>query len=308
MFVVVLIFGEITPKTLALGFPDRIARITARPLAAITDILHPIARFFTPLTETPPPEPVSESQFKALLSASETQGEVEPQEREMIHRVLDFGNRRASDVMIPRDSVFSLSIDTSPDKLVAQVARGHFSRVPIYRGSPTTIVGVLHVKDLVARRLDPSLPRLARLIRPPFFIPPGKLLAELFDEMRRGRVQMALVVNEYGQLLGLLTLEDLLEELFGEIKDEFDLEGPELTRAPDGSWLARGEIEVGKLRESLGDRLPDGDEPTLGRLIVRRLGRIPRAGDRVRLGKYEIAIEKVRGASVEMARLRNATD
>jgi magnesium and cobalt transporter len=129
--------------------------------------------------------------------------------------------------------------------------------------------------------------------------------------MRRNRVQLALVVNEYGNLLGLITLEDLLEEVFGEIKDEFDVEGPEMTRAADGSWLVAGAIDLAKLREmlapegiSVSDGDGDGDESTLGRLIVRRLGRVPRAGERLHVGNLEVAVERVRGASVELARIR----
>jgi putative hemolysin len=311
MFVVVLLFGEITPKTFALAFPDLVARITARPLAALTELVHPIAKYFTPLTETPTPEPVSETEFRALLSASEIQGEVEAGERELIHKVLDFGTRRVSEVMIPRKDIFSLDLNTPPERLIAEVARGHFSRIPIFRDDPGNIVGVLHVKDLVARRLERSLPRLERLMRPPYFVPPSLTLGQLFEDMRRNRVQLALVVNEYGNLLGLITLEDLLEEVFGEIKDEFDVEGPEMTRAADGSWLVAGTIDLARLREmlaregiSVSDGDGDGDESTLGRLIVRRLGRVPRAGERLHVGNLEIAVERVRGASVELARIR----
>ena len=135
--------------------------------------------------------------------------------------------------MTPRDRIFSLDIDMPVAHLVAEIAHESFSRVPVYRRSQDNIVGILHAKDLAARRLEPSPPRVERLVRPAYFVPPGKPLADLFDEMRRGRFQIALVVNEYGRLLGLVTLEDLLEELFGEIRDEFDSEVPELTKISD---------------------------------------------------------------------------
>ncbi|MFI5353828.1 MAG: transporter associated domain-containing protein, partial [Candidatus Binatales bacterium] len=130
-------------------------------------------------------------------------------------------------------------------------------------------------------------------------------LAELFEDMRREHRQLAIVVDEYGVLLGVLSLEDMLEELFGEISDEFDIETPELTRAPDGSWLAAGAIEFGKLRDALGrERLPALDgEATLSRWILRHLGRVPRAGEHIRLGEFDAAVERVRGASVELVRL-----
>ncbi|MGD0074965.1 MAG: hemolysin family protein [Candidatus Binataceae bacterium] len=305
MFVLVLLICEITPKTFALGWPDGVARLTARPLAALTTFVHPIVRRFSPFKEAPRPTPLSESEFRALLRVSESQGEVEPAERALIDKVFEFANRRVSDVMTPREKIFCLDINTPPENLVAEVAHGHFSRVPVYRNDPGTIVGVLHVKDLVARRLEATLPRLERLIRPPFFVPPSKPLAELFEQMRRERCQLAIVVDEYGVLLGVLSLEDMLEELFGEISDEFDIETPELTRESDGSWLAAGAIEFDKLREALGrERLPAPDgKATLSRWILRSLGRVPRPGERLRLGEFDAAIEKVRGASVELVRL-----
>ncbi|MBI3759591.1 MAG: DUF21 domain-containing protein, partial [Deltaproteobacteria bacterium] len=206
MLFTVLIFCDITPKTFALGFPGFVAEVTARPLAALAGVIHPLAKWFTPEALPPRPEPVSEAEFKALLRVSEFQGQVEPEERALIHKVFDFGVRRVSEVMTPREKIFALDVATPPDRIVAEVVAGHFSRIPIFRDSPDNIVGILHVKDLVTRRLEPTPPRLERLVRPAYYVPPGKPLAELFDEMRRGRFQLALVVNEYGKVLGLITL------------------------------------------------------------------------------------------------------
>ena len=307
MLLIVLLFCDITPKTFALGFPGALTWITARPLAFITDFVHPIARHFTPLENAPRPGPVSEAEFKALLRLGENQGQVEPAEREMIHRVFDFGARRVSEVMTPRDRIFSLDIEIPIAQLMAEIAQESFSRVPVYRRSQDNIVGILHAKDLAARRLDPSPPRVERLVRPAYFIPPGKMLADLFDEMRRGRFQIALVVNEYGRLLGVVTLEDLLEELFGEIHDEFDVEVPELTKLSDNEWTASGAVGLGKLADALAPaRVIEvyGGGKTLGSLILRRLGRVPRVGEKLRLGEFEATIESVRGAAVELARLK----
>ncbi len=306
MFILVLLIADITPKTLALGFPGVVAQITARPLAAVAELVHPITRLFAPAEQVPRPEAVSEAEFKVLLRLGESQGQVEPAEREMIHKVFDFGNRRVLEVMTPRDRIFSLDIDTRGESLAAQVAHGHFSRVPIYRHRPDNIVGILHVKDLVARRLEAAPPRLERLIRPPYFVPMRKPLAELFDEMRRNRIQLALVVDEYGRLQGLVTLEDLLEELFGEIRDEFDFEGPELNKVNDNEWLVSGAIEISKLGKAIGNGLPAnrGGEQTLSSLVLRMLKRVPRRGDRFRLGDLDATVERVRGATVEVVRLK----
>ena len=184
MFVLVLLVSDITPKTFALGFPAAVARLTARPLAAVALTFHPLARLFVP-EETAPAAPLSESEFKALLIASERSGQVAPAERELIDKVFAFGSRRVSEIMTPRERIFALDLDTAVDRIIAEVAHGHYSRVPVYRGNPNNIVGVLRAKDLVARRLESTPPRLERLIREPSFVPPGKTLGELFDEMRR---------------------------------------------------------------------------------------------------------------------------
>lgn len=306
MLVTVLLFCDITPKTFALGFPGFVAEVTARPLAALAAIVHPLAKWVTPLTPAPRPEPVSEAEFKALLRVSEFQGQVEPQERELIHKIFDFGSRRVAEVMTPREKIYALDFGMPPDRIVGEVVAGHFSRIPIYRETPDNIVGILHVKDLVTRRLEPAHPRLERLIRPAYYVPPGKPLGELFDEMRRGRFQLALVVDEYGKLLGLITLEDLLEELFGEIRDEFDYEGPEITEAGSGEWLVSGAIEIDRLRETIGDGKSFGANGphTLSSLVLRRLGRVPRSGEKFRLGDFEATIDRVRGATVELVRLK----
>jgi putative hemolysin len=309
MFVLVLVIADITPKTLALGFPAAVARIGARPLAAVARMLHPLARLLIP-EEATPTAPLSESEFKALLTQSERLGQVEPGERAMIDKVFAFGARRVSEIMTPRERIFALDVDTPPERLLAEVAHGHYSRVPVYRGNPNNIVGVLRAKELVARRLEAAPPRLERMIRKPHFVPPGKTLGELFDEMRRERIQIAFVVDEYGRLLGLVTLEDLLEELFGELRDEFELEGPELTRVGEGEWLAAGTTSLSRLAQRLdgGDAFAArGHERTLSSLVLRRLGRVPQPGERLRLDGFEAKIEKVRGATVELVRLKRCS-
>lgn len=304
--VLILLLTDITPKTLALGFPAAVMRITGRPLAALTRLLHPITHYFSPEHPTAL-EPLSETEFKALIRASVQEGQIEPAERDLIYRVFDLGGRRASDIMSPRERIFAIPIDTPPEQLGGEVARGHFSRVPIYRGDLDHVVGILHVKELVRRRLEMAPTRIERLLRPPFFIPPSKPLGELLDEMRRDRAQIALVVNEFGKLLGLVTLEDLLEELFGEIQDEFDSEGPEISALGEGRWSVSGSTEVRRLAEvapSPGLFSGESNETTLNRLILRRLGRVPREGERFTLMGVEVIVNKVRGASIERVTMR----
>jgi magnesium and cobalt exporter, CNNM family len=306
MLVIVLLFCDITPKTFALGYPAGIVRLTARPLAVLTDMLSPIVRMIAPAEQAPQPEPVSEAEFKALLRLGEKGGAVEPEERAFIHRVFDFGTRRASEVMTPRGRIFALDVDLPIAQLTAEIAHGHFSRVPVYRGKLDNIVGILHAKDLVARRLETAVPRADRLAHPANFIPPNRPLAELFDEMRRGRFQMVLVVDEYGSLLGLVTLEDLLEELFGELRDEFDVEVPELQQIKEGEWMASGAIDIRTLNSILHPSPPieaPGAGRTLSAVVLRSLGRVPPPGETLTLGGLQARVERVRGATVELVRL-----
>jgi putative hemolysin len=304
--ILILLVSDITPKTLALAFPAAVMQLSARPLASFASLLRQLTGRIH-VYPAPAPEPISESEFKALLQASTDQGQVEPTEREMIHRVFDLGGRRASEIMTPRERIFALPLSIAPERLLGEVAAGHFSRVPIYRDDLDHVVGVLYAKDLAARRIEPGFPRLERLLRPPYFVPPSKPLGQLLDEMRRDRVHLALVVDEYGKLLGLVTLEDLLEELFGEIEDEFDLEGPEITELGAGRWLVAGSVEIRRLAEVLGrNGLPvsDAGAVTLNRLLLRRLGRVPRAGEHFPLFDFDVEIEKVRGATIERVTLR----
>jgi putative hemolysin len=309
MLLVVLIFADITPKTFALAFPVAIATVTARPLAALSALLHPIVKWLTPTIEAPRPALVSEQEFKALLRTGEVLGEVEPQERELIHKVFDFGNRRAAEIMTPREKIFWLDVKTPPDQLISEVIRGHFSRVPIYREQPDNIIGILHVKDLVTQRLESSPPRLEKMLRPAYFVAPSKALGELFNEMRHERFQLAIVVDEHKRVLGLLSLEDLLEELFGEISDEFDFEGPELTKVGPGEWIATGSIVLDQLRNALDDSVPCAPEckETFGSYLLRLLKRVPRRGERFKFGNFDGTVERVRGANIEMVRLRRAS-
>ncbi|HUA32485.1 MAG TPA: hemolysin family protein [Candidatus Binataceae bacterium] len=304
MLVIVLIFCDITPKTFALGIPGAFATLTAGSLVLIADLVHPVTRYLAQAEEAPTPEAVSEAEFKALLRLGEHSGEVEPAERAMIHRMFDLGARRAADVMTPRERMFVLDIATPANQLIADIVHEGYTRVPIYRGTPDNIAGILHTKDLVARRLDPTPPRIERLVRPAYFIPPGKSLGDLFDEMRRGRFQMALVVNEYGKLLGLVTLNDLLEELFGEIRDEFDIEVPEFAKVSDHEFVVSGAIDIKQLNQHLPVAIAPAGGRTLASIVLRKQGRVPRVGEHLQLGEYEATVESVRGATVELVRLR----
>ena len=232
------------------------------------------------------PEPVSEAEFKALLRLGEKGGEIEPAERALIHRVFDFGARRASEVMTPRDRIFALDVDLPLPQLTAEIAHGHFSRVPLYRGKLDNIVGILHAKDLFdVTDAEEHAFELTRHVHPAHLVTEFKRAEELFREMRRRRDHMAIVVDEYGGTAGLVTIEDVIESLLGSIEDEYD-EAP-VSFVPvaalrcvqtyqmipgKGQWLTatleRADKNLAPLIGALRQKHP-GDTATLG---VRRSG------------------------------------
>ena len=229
---VILIFGEITPKSIALAIAERWARVASYLLRGFAFIATPvrvivngvaggIVRLLGGGAKAPPPRALGEAEFKALVDAGSEEGTLEAAERRLIHNVFAFGDRSVADIMTPARKVFSLSFDLPLARLAQEVVRAGFSRVPVYRRRREEIVGLLFAKDLVGLAGGRLAGRtLKDLLRPPVYVPKTTKSDRLFREFQRRRTHLALVVDEYGRLVGLVTMEDLLEELFGEIRDE----------------------------------------------------------------------------------------
>jgi len=246
---IILLVGEITPKSIAIKVNEVWARACARPIALFAWVATPM-RWLVQGVSTfllwflrarPPPrdEGLKEEEFRALVDAGSQEGELEAAERQLIHNVFEFGDKTVAQVMTPAAKIFALSYDLPMARLVEEVTRQRFSRIPVYRGRKDNIVGVLLAKDLAgyARGLWRGARTLGDLLRPPFYVPKTTKLDRLFRQMQRRKTHLALVVDEYGRTVGLVTMEDLLEELFGEIVDEKDqVTGPrekaELTPLP----------------------------------------------------------------------------
>ena len=225
-----LVFGEITPKTIAAQKPEAVAAIVARPLAFFARITSPLRAQLRRLTnatmrlvgapQESTPTGIDEDEFRTLVDAGAREGVVEQQERELIHNVLDFGDLKVADVYRPLDRVFSLEERTPIETALKLVGERRHSRIPVWRGDPRRVVGVLYAKDLLAIRWGAQPPKSVRsLIRPPVFTLAVKPADDLLDELRQRRLHLAVVVDEFGAATGICTMEDLLEELFGPITD-----------------------------------------------------------------------------------------
>lgn len=223
-------------------------------------------------------------EIRDLVAQGHEQGVVEEDEREMIHGVFEFSETVAREVMTPRIDIVAFSTEVGFDEVVDTVVREGHSRIPIYEGTIDNIVGILLVKDLLALMTDPGAREafdVTALMREPYFVPDAKPVDDILTEFRLSSMHLAIVIDEFGGTYGLVTMEDLLEEIVGEIQDEYDTEEPEFASTPEGDILIDGGVSISEVNERYGLEIPEEDFDTIGGYIFGALGRVPVIGDRV---------------------------
>jgi len=307
-----VVVGELVPKGIALGYSDRVALAVSTPVRGFFVAFKPLIWVLQRSSEvvlralglTPPGgemEVYSEAELKMLLSRSTEEGELEAQEQEMLYKVFDFADKEVSAVMVPRPEVVALSIEMPPEEALAAVIDSPYTRYPVYRDSLDEIVGVLHVRDLFSALVDRGIAgvQIEQLLRPAHIVPETKDLAALLTEFRRTNQHLAVVVDEYGELEGIVTLEDLLEEIVGEIEDEFDLPDESIERLEDGRVRVHGTFPIDDFNEQFGVSLPIEDYHTLGGFVFGMLGRAPEPGDEVQHEGIRFTVLTVEGSRIE---------
>ena len=219
----------------------------------------------------------------------------------MLYKVFDFADKEVSAVMVPRPEVVALSIELPPEEALAAVIESPYTRYPVYRGSMDEVIGVLHVRDLFSALNDRGIAgvQLEQLLRPAHVVPETKDLAALLGEFRRTSQHMAIVVDEYGDLEGIVTLEDLLEEIVGEIEDEFDIPDESVERLPDGRMRIDGTFPIDDFNEQFDRQLPIEDYHTVGGFVFGLLGRAPEEGDQVEADGCRFKVLEVEGSRIE---------
>jgi CBS domain containing-hemolysin-like protein len=295
---IMLVFGEIIPKAVAREWATSLILKLFRPLRWASAVLVPfvftanlivtaVLRLFGgPRADTR--HFVSREELKALLAMEPGEAEVTTQEAEMIDKIFDLGDTTVREIMVPLVEVAMLSDTATPDDAIALAQRRGFSRIPIYRQRETSIVGVVSAMDILARGAEAT--RLIDLMRPPMYVPETKRIDDLLREMQRARNHMAVVVDEYGGSTGVVTLEDILEEIVGEIHDEHDRAPASVERLPDGSYLVAARTNLQELNEALDWTLPKRDYETVAGLVLATLHRIPRRGEEFQLDGYTITV------------------
>ncbi|MGY0372912.1 HlyC/CorC family transporter [Clostridium sp. JNZ J1-5] len=302
MTIIVLIFGEITPKTLASRDPEKVSIMVSKFIYFITIILSPVVIVFTQITsgilrifggkidiEKPF---ITEEELKTMLDVSHEEGVLEVEERKMIDNVFEFGDSQVKDVMVPRTDMVAIDIDSTYDEIMKTFKVEQFSRIPVYQDSVDNIIGIIHIKNLVF--VDDSKNfNIYDIIREPYFTYEYKKTTELFEEMRKDRVALTIVLDEYGGTAGLVSMEDLVEEIVGEIEDEYDEDDTDIQVIKEDEYIIDGSTKIDLVNEMIGTDIESEDFDSIGGFVIGELGRLPQEGDMLEHENTKFIIEEI---------------
>jgi len=306
-----VVIGELVPKGIALGHSEGTALFVSAPVRLFFIVMRPVVWFLEAATELvlhwlglKPPgaddDVLSEAELRMLVSQSTQHGEIEQQEQEMLYKVFDFADKEAKDVMVPRPEVVALSIDLPPEQCLEAVMDSPYTRYPVYRESLDNVVGILHVRDLFRALRDRGMHevKVEDIIRPAHIVPETKDLAALLAEFRRANQHMAIVVDEYGDMEGIVTLEDLLEEIVGDIEDEFDLPDESIEQIDEDTVIIDGTFPIDDFNERFKTEMPDEDYHTMAGFVFGLLGRQPEAGDTINHDGMRFDVLEIEGSRI----------
>ncbi len=309
-----LIFGEVTPKRLPTIHSEKLALRAGGIINALMTVLTPfifivnaLSALVLRLTGTDPDaksDAITEEELITFLDVSQEDGVIEKDEKKMINNVVDFGDAVAKDIMIPREDMCLLPIDSSYQRLLFVFRREHFTRYPIYEDTPDNVIGIINVKDIMLAN-DPDEFDLRDYIRKPHYTYENKKLSEMLTEMRQSGVNLTIILNEYGSCSGMVTMEDLLEEIVGDIRDEYDEEEQNLIReVGENEYLTEGHVKLDDLNDRFELSLESHAEyDSLGGLVIEHLNKMPAVGDEVRYENVLLRIEKMQRRRISLIRM-----
>ncbi len=320
-----IVFAELVPKTLALAHPERFALTLAGPLDVLGRILAPVVALLTGITravtrvigvDISSEAQITAEELRLIVERGGEQGILEAEEEQMINAVIELGDRRLHEVMVPRIAIVALPASSTFDEAVDRIIDEGHSRLPVYETSVDEVVGILYAKDLLPflKSSSDAPSNLRAMLRTPVFVPESMTIDDLLHEFQRRKVHIAIVLDEYGGTAGLVTIEDLLEEIVGEIQDEYDVEEPLVELLDDNSARVDGRASVDDLLDlwDLKLQLEDEDEyDTVGGLVYHRIGGIPQPGDEIRVDGLRLTVETTDGrrvGKVLVAREREVDD
>lgn len=289
--VLILIFGEIVPKTLATMSAEKLALTYAKPVYAVTTVLAPVAFLMNQISkglliilriDTKKQPAITENELRTIVDVSHKEGVIESEERQMITNVVDFGDSLAKDVMVPKMDVAFANVTLSYNELVECYSVDKFTRMPVYSESRDNVVGIINLKDLFFYQGSKKDFSIADVMREPYFTYEYKKISELFFEMKKKSIPMAIVLDEYGSTAGMLTIEDLIEEIVGEIRDEYDAnEEDEITKLDDENYILLGVAKLDDIDKISGIKIESEDYDSIAGHVINLLDHFPQAGESV---------------------------
>ncbi|MBQ9091016.1 MAG: HlyC/CorC family transporter, partial [Anaerotignum sp.] len=305
--IIILIFGEITPKTVAAQKAERVALLVCRLISVCVTVFKPIVAvlnvltgFLTRLFGCIPGEKVpliTAAELKTMVNVSHEEGVLELDERTMINNVFDFGDSKAKDVMTPRTDILAVPLDVEYEEYVRLVKEEGFSRMPVYGEDLDDIVGILYVKDVFF--IDAEEFSAEKYMREPLFTYESKPIAELLAEMKVGRVAVAIVLDEYGGTSGLVTMEDMVEEIVGDIEDEYDDDEEDIEFVKDNEFVVDGSTRMEDFNEMVGTELFCDEVDTIAGYILVKLGNFPKVGEEIETDDLRIVVEEMEKNRIE---------
>jgi CBS domain containing-hemolysin-like protein len=315
MTILLFVFAEVTPKVFAVQQTDRAALLLGHFVLPVTRAIGPIAgiliRFanvIIPGRGLPQGPFVTEEEIKAMAEVASDEEAIEEGEKDLIHSIFEFGDTLVREVMVPRPDMVTAPVDASLRDVLGLILRHGFSRIPLYRGEVDEIVGVVYAKDLL-RHLHAGKENvpLDKLMREAYFVPETKKVAELLREMQSKRVHIAICLDEYGSVAGLVTIEDLLEELVGEIADEYDREEPQVEPVDEWTYRVNGRMSIDDVNDLLDVELPHDEWDTVAGLMYGLLGAVPTQGETVVFDHLTFTAEKVQGRRIAKVLIHRET-
>lgn len=305
-----LVFGDIIPKSISLKFSQPYALFSAYPLTIFAKIVQPAQKIFSIWTEKIisymgilphglKESPITDEEFRAMVQVGEGEGVIDSDERELIQNVIEFGETTVDEIMTPKIDMFTVGIEDSLDDILPRIIENFYSRVPVYGEDEECILGILYTKDLTRLK---HLPRekvsLKSILHDTISVPQSKKIKEMLEEFRRMKRHMAIVLDEYGSVCGLVTLEDILEELVGEIDSEMRQEELPLKRLNENHYRIVGAYSLAEFNESFQSNLPENDYDTVGGYVFGLFGRIPRSGESTTVDRFKFRVEKMKGSRI----------
>ncbi len=302
-----LIFGELVPKRLAMKYYEKIAFATIGVIGFIAMIASPFVKFLTFSTNIiskifgiseNEEETVTEEEIRMMVDVGEEKGTIDKEESQMINNVFEFDDKMVSEIMIPRNDIYALDEDMTISEVLEHITTDknfRYSRIPLFKETVDEITGIIYIKDILMSSKDKRI-KVKNLKRKAYFIPETKPINELFEELRKNRKQIAIVVDEYGGTAGLVTMEDILEEIVGEIYDEYDLVDLPYKQIDDTTYLFNGGISIDEAQKVLDVEIPEGDYDTISGYLINELGRLPEEHEKIEINTDKVlyTIEKVK--------------